>query len=84
MLGVAVRVGRVLTRPQDRVVLQQAIEHVYGLAGRAGDRSRAEDRELVGGMRVDGDRPVVVAEVPRIEHAQQRAGPDSESLPVRG
>ena len=69
MLGVAMCVGRVLARPQDYVVLQEAVQHIQGLARRAADCPRAVDRELVEGVRINGDCPVIVAQVPRIEHA---------------
>ena len=52
-------------RPDQRVVLQQAIQHVAGLARGTGDGLRGEHPELVGQVGVEGDRPVVVAEVAR-------------------
>ena len=83
LLGEAVRVGVVLAGPEQRVVVEQAVEHVDGFARRGGDRARTERAELVGHMRVDRDRPVVVPEVPRIERGEQRARLNAEPLTIR-
>lgn len=75
-------VGRVLTNLQNRVVLEDAVEDVIRLAWRAGDRARRIDAVLAGGVGIERDRSLVVAEVARIEGAEQAVAFDREALPV--
>jgi hypothetical protein len=53
-------VGRVLADRQNGIVLQDAVEDVVGLARRAGDRLRAVDAVLVGGVGIERERPLVM------------------------
>ena len=80
--GESAGVGRVLTNLQNRVVLEDAIEDIIRLARRAGDRARRIDAVLIGGVGIERDRPLVVAEVARIEGAEQAVAFDREALPV--
>jgi hypothetical protein len=72
----------VLTNLQNRVVLEDAVEDVIRLAWRAGDRARRIDAVLAGGVGIERDRSLVVAEVARIEGAEQAVAFDREALPV--
>jgi len=77
-----VGIGEVFFRRNSRIVLNQAIEYVEGLARAAGDDARAKDGVLIGDVRIDGQRPIVVAEVTRVEGANERAPLDSKTLSV--
>jgi DDE domain len=50
LFGEAVRVGVVLPWTQDRIVLQQSVEHIERFAGRARNYPSAKHTVLVGGM----------------------------------
>src|SRR4051812_5692601 len=84
LLGEAVGVCRVGQRPDQRVVLQQPVQHVAGLPWSAGDRLRCEHAEPVGDVGVKRDRPVVVAEVAGVDRAQQAVALHGEALAVGG
>ena len=84
MLGEAVRIRGVLADCQRRIVVEDAAEHVSRLARRAGDRLRGVDAVLVGCVRVKCERSFVVAEVARIEAAQQAIPLDREALAIGG
>jgi hypothetical protein len=84
MLGKTVRIGRVFANGQCGVVVENAVEHVAGLTRRARDRLRAVDAVLVGGVRIELERAVVVAEIARINAAEQTVPLDREALAVGG
>ena len=60
-----------LARAQDRVVLEQSVQHVERFARRTGDGAGAEHAVVVGGVGIKRDGPLVIAEVPRVERGQQ-------------
>jgi hypothetical protein len=72
LLGHAVRVRRVFARLEHRVVLEQPVEHVERLANLTRDGLRGKHGMLIGDVRDDVDRTVVVPEVPRIKRRVQR------------
>ena len=65
------RVGVVLPWTQNRIVLQQSVEHIQCLARRARNYPSAENTVLVGGVRKNRDRPLIVAKISRIKGGQQ-------------
>jgi hypothetical protein len=69
---------------QLRVVLQEAIQDVERFALGTGDDLGAKDTVLVGEMRVDTHRPVIIAKVPRIKRRQQRTFADPKALAIGG
>ena len=84
MLGKAVGIRRVLANCQRGVVVENAAEHVAGLARRARDGLGAIDAVLVGGVRIELQRAVVVAEIARIDAAEQAVALDREALAIGG
>lgn len=75
-------VREVLARPEDRVVLEESVEDVDGLTGRARDRPRREDRVLVRDVRIYRDGPLIKTKVARIKGGQQRTRVNPETLTV--
>jgi hypothetical protein len=82
LFGKAVGVGRVDLRAQQGVVLKQPVEHEASLPRCAGDDLGGEHAELVGDVRVERDRLVVIAEVARIDGPQQATPLHSEALAI--
>ena len=83
-LGVAVGIRRMLANLQNRVVFQQPIEDVRGLAGATRNHLGAKDGGLVGDVGVDADGLLVVAVIPWVIGRQQTAGPHAKALGIRG
>jgi hypothetical protein len=52
LIGVAMGVNEVVLGPQDRMVVQQSIQHIHGFAQSAGNDLRMKHAVLVGDMRV--------------------------------
>jgi len=82
VFGEAVGIGVMLTQAEHGVVLQQPIQNIEGFAGRTGNHSRAEDRILIGGVRVQRNSPFIVAEVARIKRGKQRTLLNPEPLAI--
>ena len=71
LIRVAVGVDKMFLGSQDRVVIEESVEHINGLADGTGDHLGVEHTVLVRGVRVDRQGLIVVAEVARIERAEQ-------------
>jgi hypothetical protein len=84
MLGRTMGVRSVLADVQLAVVLQDARKHVARLARRAGYCLCGVDTVLVGGVGVESQRPIVIAEVAWIEAAQQAVALHGKALTVGG
>jgi hypothetical protein len=80
--GISGGVGGVLANLQDGVIIEDTVENVICLAGRAGNRARAVDAALIGGMGIKRKCLLVIAEVTGVEGAEQPVTLDSEALTV--
>lgn len=76
------RIGGVFADDEGAVVVEDAAEHVAGFPRRTGDCLRRVDAVQVGGVGIEGERAIVVAEIAGIEAAQQAVALDCEALPV--
>src|SRR4051794_28844538 len=77
-------VSDVFANSQCGIVVENAAEHVAGLTRRARDGLRAVDAVLVGGVRIELERAGVIAEIARIDAAEQTVPLDGEALAVGG
>lgn len=84
MLGGTMRVRRMLADSQCAVGVQNAGEHIARFTWRTGDCLCGVDAVLVGGVGIEGERSAIIAEVARIEAAQQAVTFDGEALAVGG
>src|SRR5271165_5224539 len=84
VLGEPMGIGGVFADDEGGVVVENAAEHVAGFARRAGDCLRRVNAVQVGGVGIEGERAIVVAEVAGIEAAQQAVALHREALPVGG
>ena len=78
------RVRGVFADVECGVVVENGAEHVPGLARGAGDGLGGVDAVLVGGVGIELQRVVVVAEVARVRAAEQAVALDREALAVGG
>src|SRR5271168_2882435 len=76
-------ISRVNLWAQQRIVLKQPVEHKTGVPWRARDNLGGEHAELVGDVRIERDRLVVITEIARIDGPEQAAPLHSEALAVR-
>ena len=84
MLGKAVCIRGVLADRQHGVIVENAAEHIACFTRYTGDYLSAVDAVLIGGVGIEGERSVVVAEVARIDAAKQAVALDHEALTIRG
>ncbi len=84
LIGVAMGVDKMFLGAQDRIVAEEPIQHIDGLAEGAGNHLRVKHAVLIRDMRVDGQRLVVIAEVAWIERAEEGTGLEPEALPIGG
>src|SRR5580700_5686879 len=82
MLGIAACIDVMPLWLQDRVVKQEPREYVEGFAASARDHLVVKGAHLVGGVGIDRDRLIVVAEVAGIKGPEQRALPHRKALPI--
>lgn len=82
MLGKSIGIGRVFSDRQVGIVVENTTKNIAGLARRAGDSLGAVDAVLVGGVGIKLQGTIVVAEVARIDAAQQTFPLDGEALAV--
>ena len=83
-LGIAMCVGGVFRNLQNRVVFQEAIQHIKCFAGRARNNLSAVDCVLVRNMGIDADGFPVIAIITWIVRSQEGAGAHAKSLRIRG
>ena len=84
MFGEAVRIGGMFPDRECRFVVEDAAQHVAGLARCAGDGLGGVDAVLVGGVGIELEGAVVIAEVARVDAAEQAVALDGKALAVRG
>src|SRR5215510_12289614 len=82
LIGVAMGIDKMFLGPQDRIVVQQSIEHIRGFAQSTGNDLRMEHAVLIRNVRIDGHRLIVIAEIARIKRAQEGTGLEPEALPI--
>jgi len=64
------------------MVVQQPIQHIRRLAEGAGNHLGMKHAVLIGDMGVDRQGLIVIAEVARIERAEERTSLEPEALPI--
>lgn len=77
-------VGRVDLWAQESVVLEQPVEYETGFPRCARDDLGGKYAELVGDVRIEGDRLVVIAEVAGVDGSEQATPLYREALSIRG
>jgi hypothetical protein len=61
LVGEAMLIDKMFFGPEDRMVIQQAVQDIEGFADRTRNDLRMEDALLIGNMGVDGHRTIVIA-----------------------
>jgi hypothetical protein len=82
LVGEAMLIDHMFFGPQDRIVVQQPVQHIQGFTHGAGNDLRMKHALLVGEMGVDRPGPVVIPEVARVERPKKGTGVEAEPLPI--
>src|ERR1700689_2341194 len=83
MLGESIGIGGVFSDHQVGIVVENTAEDIAGLTRRAGDSLGAVDAVLIGGVGIELQSAVVIAEIARIDAAKQAFPLDGEALAIR-
>src|SRR5689334_11922354 len=82
LVGKAMLVHKMFLRSEDRRVVEQPVQDVDRFADGAGNHLRVKHTMLVRDMGVDRQGLIVIAEVARIERAQEGAGLEPKALAI--